>query len=156
MKDVSLELPKGTTRNPFLAEEGGAQKRKRVGLSLDRVKELEQQSAEKSQFFYQQTSTHNADSHHERRGRRRRDPIQPRTECWFCLATPTIEKHLITSIGMESYLTLPKGGITPDHMLIVPIEHISSMFEISPDAALEVEKYKQALREYVKKGRVLC
>ena len=30
-------------------------------------------------------------------------------ECWFCLSSGTCEKHLITNVGDELYLTLPKG-----------------------------------------------
>lgn len=29
-------------------------------------------------------------------------------DCWFCLSCPDVEKHLIVSIGEESYLALPK------------------------------------------------
>lgn len=53
-------------------------------------------------------------------------------ECWFCLSNPKVTKHLIASIGAETYLTLPKGQLldTSDpeslvpgggHVLIIPV-----------------------------------
>ena len=41
--------------------------------------------------------------------------------CWFCLASPEVEKHLIVSVGDESYVALAKGGIDWNNLLIVPI-----------------------------------
>lgn len=34
-------------------------------------------------------------------------------ECWFCLSNPKVTKHLIVSIGTETYTTLPKGQLPP-------------------------------------------
>lgn len=31
------------------------------------------------------------------------------SKCWFCLASPSVEKHLIVTVGNETYLTLAKG-----------------------------------------------
>ncbi len=41
--------------------------------------------------------------------------------CWFCLASPEVEKHLIVSVGDECYVALAKGGIDWNNLLIVPI-----------------------------------
>lgn len=46
--------------------------------------------------------------------------------CWFCLSNPAIRKHLIMSIGENLYVTLAKGGLIPEHFIIIPIEHHSS------------------------------
>lgn len=51
--------------------------------------------------------------------------VDPET-CWFCLSNPAARKHLIVDIGDEIYLALAKGPLTPEHSIIVPIEHISS------------------------------
>ena len=53
-----------------------------------------------------------------------RHPEDSRTECWFCLASPQLEDHLIVSVLDSSYLALPKGGLVPLHSLIVPIAHV--------------------------------
>lgn len=54
-------------------------------------------------------------------------------ECWFCLSNPAVTKHLIVSIGSETYLTFPKGPLLPTpaagevgvpgggHVLIIPV-----------------------------------
>jgi hypothetical protein len=31
------------------------------------------------------------------------------SQCWFCLSNPSLEKHLIVSIGEETYLAVAKG-----------------------------------------------
>ncbi len=50
------------------------------------------------------------------------------------------------SIGDESYLALPKGGLVPKHSLIVPIAHTPSCAEASPKAMEEIESFKTSLR----------
>ncbi|GJN88523.1 hypothetical protein Rhopal_001489-T1 [Rhodotorula paludigena] len=89
-------------------------------------------------------------------------PISP-DECWFCLSNPKVTKHLITSIGSETYLTLPKGQVTSTdsspvpgggHVLLIPIAHYPTLRSIPADLAPpvleEVELYKQALRKCYK------
>lgn len=71
-----------------------------------------------------------------------------RTECWFCLATPSVERHLIVSIGQEAYLAMPKGAINPDHLLIVPIAHEASSMKLSADTWKEIEHFKSVLRKF--------
>ncbi|KAJ3808664.1 CwfJ C-terminus 1-domain-containing protein-like protein [Lentinula aff. lateritia] len=95
-------------------------------------------------------------------------------ECWFCLSNPNLAKHLITSIGEECYVTLPKGQIIPTqsaasenrassrtsvpgggHVLIVPITHYPTFNTIPSDLAPpiieETEKYKHFLRNFYAK-----
>lgn len=31
------------------------------------------------------------------------------SKCWFCLASPSVEKHLIIAVGNTTYLALAKG-----------------------------------------------
>ncbi|KAK4053130.1 hypothetical protein OIV83_001865 [Microbotryomycetes sp. JL201] len=94
-----------------------------------------------------------------------KQPIQP-DECWFCLSNPKVTKHLIASIGGETYLTLPKGQLCPTssdsptskspvpgggHVLIIPIAHYPTLLAIPDDASKdimsEVDQYKEALRK---------
>ncbi|QSL66541.1 hypothetical protein MERGE_000921 [Pneumocystis wakefieldiae] len=70
-----------------------------------------------------------------------RKPVRshPKLEfCFFCLSDPRIARHLITSIGSETYLALPKGPLTtsstnspslsfPGHVLIIPIAHVPTI-----------------------------
>ena len=37
------------------------------------------------------------------------------TSCWFCLASPNVEKHLVVTIATEVYIALPKGEENTTH-----------------------------------------
>ncbi|GAA5931350.1 Drn1p [Sporobolomyces koalae] len=91
-----------------------------------------------------------------------REPIKPISpdECWFCLSNPKVTKHLIASIGSETYLTLPKGQVCSTdqspvpgggHVLLIPIAHYPTLRSIPSDVSQqvleEIELYKQALRK---------
>ncbi|XP_044518811.1 CWF19-like protein 1 isoform X1 [Gracilinanus agilis] len=83
-----------------------------------------------------------------------RKPPQPLGPCWFCLASPEVEKHLVVSIGTHCYLALAKGGLSDDHVLILPIGHYQSVVDLSREVIEEVEKYKSAVRQLFKsKGK---
>ncbi|POI27103.1 hypothetical protein CIB84_009147 [Bambusicola thoracicus] len=82
------------------------------------------------------------------------DAAQPTGPCWFCLASPEVEKHLVVSIGTHCYLALAKGGLLPDHVLILPIGHYQSVVDLSSEVMEEVTKYKSALKEFFRsKGK---
>jgi diadenosine tetraphosphate (Ap4A) HIT family hydrolase len=77
--------------------------------------------------------------------------------CWFCLANPKLEKHLIVSIGTELYATLAKGPIVNQnqvpgggHLLLLPITHYPTFGKIPAesqmDVVTELEKYKSSIR----------
>lgn len=77
----------------------------------------------------------------------------PPTECWFCLASPQVEKHLVVSIGAETYLALPKGGVSDTHVLILPISHFDSFASATPSVQEEVQTFLDALSlMYSKRG----
>ncbi|CAL1568360.1 unnamed protein product [Knipowitschia caucasica] len=85
----------------------------------------------------------------------RRHP-QPTGPCWFCLASPQVEKHLVISIGTNCYLALAKGALTPRHLLILPIGHYQSVVDLASDVVEEMEKYKSALRSFYKSKGERC
>ncbi|KAI8444703.1 CwfJ C-terminus 1-domain-containing protein-like protein [Phakopsora pachyrhizi] len=81
--------------------------------------------------------------------------------CWFCLSNPQVAKHLIVSIGSETYVSLPKGQL-PDtksgclvpgggHVLIIPIAHYPSLLGVSSELSVpilkEIEEYKASLNK---------
>jgi diadenosine tetraphosphate (Ap4A) HIT family hydrolase len=77
--------------------------------------------------------------------------------CWFCLANPKVEKHLIVSIGTELYATLAKGPVVNEspvpgggHLLLIPITHYPTFAKIpvesQMDVVAELEKYKSSIR----------
>uniref|UniRef100_K3X1K7 Cwf19-like C-terminal domain-containing protein n=1 Tax=Globisporangium ultimum (strain ATCC 200006 / CBS 805.95 / DAOM BR144) TaxID=431595 RepID=K3X1K7_GLOUD len=164
----TVDIPAGTTQNPYAQappspdrryrEEPNA-KRQRVdgpkagngGLSEEQIAQLTAQSAQGAQFFYDQKLAARGQRQaalRQERENRRGPPVPERTECWFCLATPSVERHLIVSIGQEAYLAMPKGAINPDHLLIVPIAHEASSMKLRADTWKEVERFKSALREF--------
>lgn len=72
-----------------------------------------------------------------------------KTPCWFCLSSPTVEKHLIVAIGTHCYLTLAKGGLVEEHFLLIPIEHIGSITSRENSEELLAEK-EQFINHIVK------
>lgn len=40
---------------------------------------------------------------------------------------------MVISVGSFSYLALAKGGLVPDHLLILPIEHFQSTSHLEND-----------------------
>ncbi|XP_036192222.1 CWF19-like protein 1 isoform X2 [Myotis myotis] len=56
----------------------------------------------------------------------------------------------------ECYLALAKGGLSDDHVLILPIGHYQSVVELSAEVVEEVEKYKATLRKFFKSRGKRC
>ncbi|KAJ7987915.1 hypothetical protein DPEC_G00318190 [Dallia pectoralis] len=85
-----------------------------------------------------------------------RRPPQPPGPCWFCLASPQVEKHLVISIGTHCYLALAKGSLTPQHVLVLPIGHYQSVVELSSEVVQELDRYKKAVRDFYKSKGQRC
>lgn len=84
---------------------------------------------------------------------RRHFPPDARTDCWFCLASPTCERHLITGVYHDWYLTLPKGPVHPGHMLLVPVAHSSQgAAQLSNSSHLEYEDLLDRLRAHAEEA----
>ena len=79
---------------------------------------------------------------------RKHFPPDSRKDCWFCLASPSCERHLITGVFDTCYTTLPKGPIHPGHVLIVPVQHSSQGALKDPLVAQEMENLKAKLRQH--------
>lgn len=99
---------------------------------------------------------HQHDQDHEDRPKRPRTEFDP-TTCWFCLASPNVEKEFIVSIGDNAYLATAKGGLVEDHLLILPIEHIRSTLDTTDNDLSDVQKFKDALVKYFdSKGKIVA
>ncbi|KAM6987046.1 CWF19-like protein 1 [Aplochiton taeniatus] len=96
------------------------------------------------------------DGQHEGPPKQPRRPPQPTGPCWFCLASPQVEKHLVISIGNHCYLALAKGGLTPQHVLVLPIGHYQSVVDLSSEVVEELDKYKMAVRKFYKSKGQRC
>ncbi|KAL7276312.1 hypothetical protein RUND412_000726 [Rhizina undulata] len=162
VKETSAIAPARTTPSPYKFEEATGRKRGR-------------EATDGSGTFFWGDQSGGGDRGVSKRGRgrgrlgrgreARPAPVGPES-CFFCVSNPTIEKHLIVSIGNESYLTTAKGPLTrassnpktlpfSSHILIIPLAHspeISSMEdEASRSATLEeMTNYRLALERMLK------
>nr|XP_043616736.1 zinc finger CCCH domain-containing protein 64 [Erigeron canadensis] len=71
-------------------------------------------------------------------------------ECWFCLSSPNVESHLITSVGENCYCALAKGPLVQDHILILPIEHLPNTLSSPQECEIEFVKFQNSLKAYFK------
>uniref|UniRef100_A0A8C9SVD3 CWF19-like protein 1 n=1 Tax=Scleropages formosus TaxID=113540 RepID=A0A8C9SVD3_SCLFO len=81
---------------------------------------------------------------------------QPTGPCWFCLASPEVEKHLVVSIGTHCYVALAKGGLTVDHVLVLPVGHYQSVVDLGTEVVAEMERYKGAVKEFYRSRGCRC
>ncbi|XP_042057681.1 zinc finger CCCH domain-containing protein 64-like [Salvia splendens] len=72
-------------------------------------------------------------------------------ECWFCLSSPNLESHLITSIGEHCYCALAKGPLVQDHVLIIPIEHLPNTLSLPPECEKDLSKLRGSLQACFKR-----
>uniref|UniRef100_A0A665UFH8 CWF19-like protein 1 n=1 Tax=Echeneis naucrates TaxID=173247 RepID=A0A665UFH8_ECHNA len=163
-----VKQPQDVTENPYRRS------------SKDKTEALKMEEEEPNQFFFDlsgkqgagargrgrkrhsdrdgrgRDGQHDGDRHHQGQPKQPRRHPQPSGPCWFCLASPQVEKHLVISIGTHCYLALAKGGLTPHHMLILPIGHYQSVVDLSSEVVEEMEKYKSALRSFYKSKGERC
>ncbi|CAG2164796.1 unnamed protein product [Oppiella nova] len=144
-----IKQPTDVTENPFFD----------IKFEAKNEMSTKDKSNESTQFFYDLSQRHDNQNrsynnkrkrqqNNEFRERKQRPPMNPQ-ECWFCLASPQVEKHLIISIGDHSYLAMAKGGLTDEHLLILPIDHLRSTIELeSEEVANELNRFKSALIKY--------
>lgn len=77
-----------------------------------------------------------------------RYPKDSRTDCWFCLASPTCENHLIITVKESVYIAMPKGAMDDFHSLIIPFAHsYASNNEESDDNEEQKESKAVVLKE---------
>jgi len=149
--DATLAAVSGTTPNPHDAKPP-------ADLSSDRfnaVIEAEKRSHQSSSFHFSNQPAGKRRRKNHRCPPARRPRFPPRMDCWFCVASPACESHLIAAVGDESYITLPRGGITPHHVLIVPIAHTGCFADLHENAISEVERYMSGIEKcFASRGMV--
>jgi diadenosine tetraphosphate (Ap4A) HIT family hydrolase len=79
---------------------------------------------------------------------RKHFPADSRLDCWFCLASESCEKHLITGVYDTCYAAMPKGPVHPGHVLLVPIRHSSQGSLLDGGVVSEMERLKDKLRDH--------
>lgn len=103
------------------------------------------------QYFFSSDGPEDQDQ--GKRKRKDRDDNQERKKfdpetCWFCLSSPSVEKHLVISVGSHCYLALAKGPLTPYHVLILPIAHHQSLVKVPDEISEEIKKFKAVLKQF--------
>lgn len=63
-------------------------------------------SVSQNQYFY---DTNVEEEQQPQKRTKRQKPIFDQSKCWFCLASPSVEKHLVITVGNSVYLALAKG-----------------------------------------------
>ncbi|XP_075066329.1 CWF19-like protein 1 isoform X2 [Mixophyes fleayi] len=147
-----VKQPLDVTENPYRKSEKDGKR--------SQVTKAAEEEEPSQQFFFdlskQQGKKRQSDGRGGQRapGKQPRKHPQPTGPCWFCLASPEVEKHLVVSIGEDCYVALAKGGLTSDHVLILPIGHYQAMVDLSSEVVEECEKYKASLKKFYKaKGK---
>lgn len=129
-----VKQPLDVTESPF------------IQTALRRAQKKEEQGA---QFFYDQQVLDKAEKRQrrEQNGPAQKKHAQAQGPCWFCLGSPEVEKQLVVSVGSQSYMTIAKGGLTSDHILILPIGHHQSTVVAPKDVVEEIDLYKNAIKK---------
>lgn len=140
-----IQQPADTTGSPFSAAEMAA---------------LLAPPDAPSQYFYSTDRRRAGDDKRSQQQPRKRkrlnDDGRQQQPCWFCLASPKVEKHLVVHVGEMCYLALAKGGLVPDHALILPIDHVPCLAISSDQLHNEVANYQRRLAEmYRREGQAL-
>ncbi|XP_068134376.1 CWF19-like protein 1 isoform X2 [Hyperolius riggenbachi] len=145
-----VKQPLDVTENPY-------RKPEKDGKKSQAARATEEEEEPAQQFFFDLSKQQGKKRHSDGRGGQAKQPKkhpQPTGPCWFCLASPEVEKHLVVSIGEHCYVALAKGGLTSDHVLILPIGHYQAIVDLSSDVVEECEKYKASLRKFYRsKGK---
>lgn len=105
----------------------------------------------KAQFFFDMDAKMEDDGRGKKRKHEGEGPPKAQGPCWFCLSSAEVEKHFIVSVGSHCYLALPKGGLTDDHVLILPIGHHANQVDLPEEVAAELDKFKSSLRKMYKR-----
>ncbi|KAI3389487.1 hypothetical protein SNEBB_004224 [Seison nebaliae] len=83
--------------------------------------------------------------------KRKADHSDSQQNCWFCLSSPMVEKHLIFHLGISIYMALAKGQLCEEHWLLMPIKHLSSSAFSEQEIIDELECTKLKLINYYNK-----
>ncbi|XP_077969693.1 CWF19-like protein 1 isoform X1 [Styela clava] len=115
-----------------------------------------QDTDESAQFRWNINKSNSPGLHRKRKSDFNKNAKRGKTErpqdwkCWFCLAGEKVEKHLVASVGNQTYLAMAKGGIVEDHIMILPIAHHQSSLDLPDDTELECTAYKLSLKKALK------
>ena len=140
-------IPENTTPSPFIQNEMKQPNTKQRKLNSSEQLEID---GAYNRFGNLDTGKQNSSKSHKR-GKNHQGPPKTIDNCWFCMDSDKVAEHLITSIGDECYLALPKGSIVPDHVLIIPLDHVTIPSSMTQETISEINKYKSSLKQFAEK-----
>ncbi|KAF4666925.1 hypothetical protein FOL46_002790 [Perkinsus olseni] len=65
----------------------------------------------------------------------------PHQDCWFCLANPNLERHMIFAANLEAYLSTAKGPVNDLHIILCPVTHFACSTHCSDQVFTAINKY---------------
>lgn len=117
----------------------------KINVTCFAVFKTKRKTVSSTQYFY---DTNVQDEKTDDRKRKKQKITFDQSKCWFCLASPSVEKHLVINVGDATYLALAKGGLVDEHLLICPIEHYQSTLSLPGNVIQELNQYKNALKQF--------
>lgn len=69
---------------------------------------IKRKSVGSSQYFYDTNAPEETNDGGRKKKKQKVEFDQ--SKCWFCLASPSVEKHLIITVANSTYLALAKGN----------------------------------------------
>ncbi|VVC31052.1 HIT-like domain,Cwf19-like protein, C-terminal domain-2,Cwf19-like, C-terminal domain-1 [Cinara cedri] len=69
-------------------------------------------------------------------------------DCWFCLGSNKVVKHMIVSVGDQAYLAGTVGPLIKENLLIATVGHYQSLVHLPKKADFEVHALKYSLNKY--------
>lgn len=82
--------------------------------------------------------------------------IEPHKDCWFCLANPKVEKHMVVVVSPEVYVAVARGPIVPMHVLILPVKHAPCYAACPPELQASLDAYVVACRKMCHSRELEC
>lgn len=84
-----------------------SQLRLKICFIVFKIGRKKQTTSQSSQFFY---DMHDYEEEKRWGKKQKRQKIEfDQSKCWFCLASPSVEKHLVITVGTRVYVALAKG-----------------------------------------------
>ncbi|CAD7957469.1 unnamed protein product [Amoebophrya sp. A25] len=80
--------------------------------------------------------------------------VEPHADCWFCLANPKFQRHMLVSVNPYVYVATAKGGVNAGNLILLPVKHIPNY--LSTFNFTEFEPLADAIGTQVAAVRQMC
>ncbi|CAD7939930.1 unnamed protein product [Amoebophrya sp. A120] len=73
--------------------------------------------------------------------------VEPHADCWFCLANPKFQRHMLVAVNPHLYVATAKGGINEGNMILCPVKHMPNYLSIFNFT--EYEQLRDSIETYI-------